>query len=216
MKISEILKKSPKKYIVKFSNDYFIEVDKKTLADKNLVENLELTESEFLELKRQLESINAEKIILNKLSARKRSEFEIRSFLKNADISAEIIEQTIDKYKKLKQINDYDFAESFINDKLHLSKKSLKTIKSELQKFKISNDIINELFAKQKNADTNIELENCKKLIQKRLKLKKITDLEKHKITRYLLFKGYNFNTISQAFSEISDANLANECHMPI
>lgn len=206
VKISEILKKTPGKFCLLFSDGSSIQLDKKTLIDFNIHEGQDFSAEEFEKLKLQIDYINAEKIMLNKLKARKRSERELTDILTAAKIDELVIQNLIDKFKKLNFINDYSFAESFVNDRLKLNRKPLKIIRIELRRFGISEQIINEILDARKICDPDAELNNCIALARKKKqKYKNLLENheEKNKMIQYLALKGYDFEIINHALEEL-------------
>ena len=129
--------------------------------------------------------------ILDMISRKIRSEFEIREYLKKTDISEEDIERIIDNLKKIKLIDDKMFAKAYTNDKINLSLDGPYKIKKYLNSNKIEDSIIEEVIS---NIDSNIISEHIDKIIDKKIKsnTKYPSSVLKQKIILYLVNLGYD------------------------
>ena len=76
---------------------------------------------------------DALKFAMKLITLRKRSVFEIKTRLKKKEYESNIIEQVIKELKGYKYIDDEDFAESYINDRMNFRPCGRFLIKNELQ-----------------------------------------------------------------------------------
>ncbi len=143
---------------------------------------------------------DALKFAMKLITLRKRSVFEIKTRLKKKEYESNIIEQVIKELKGYKYIDDEDFAESYINDRMNFRPCGRFLIKNELQERGIEENIIeikiSELVSEER------ELESAKKLARQKFKaISEKTEKSKtiQKIKAYLQSKGYSFDVISQA-----------------
>ena len=216
IKIQKIEFLSPKKRKIFFSNGYSIEISLKSVYTHNLIEQNEYSLEKFNLLKKNLEMTAAENIVLQKLKGRKRSENEIISELKKVNIDTETITEIVEKYRRIGYLNDFDFALSFIKDKVKFGKKPLKIILYELKKSKISSDILNraiEIFKAENTTTENdssesIDIQSCRLLAEK--KKKKYygfkTNMEiKNKFIKHLMYRGFSLEIIGSCLANMEE-----------
>ena len=146
----------------------------------------------------------AMKFAMKLLNVRKRSVFEITKRLRQKKFAEDIINQVVKKLLEYKYLNDEEFAEAYINDRVNFNPRGSFLIKKELREKGIAKDIIAkktaELLPEKK------ELKLAKKAAEKKLKyLNK--DLEKNKIYQkigaYLQAKGYSSYIIREILEDI-------------
>ncbi len=212
IKLTNFEKISPVIVRLTFSNNYKIEIRLGIAGKTGVLNNFEYSAEQFEEIKNKLETDKAEDIILKKLKARKRSENELRTELQHNNISENIINLLIDKYKKFKFINDTDYAQSYMHDKIRFGNKPKSIIISELKNKNINEEIINNAISKlQTESDENdIDMDTCLKLIKKKNRkyLGVKDNIEtKNKLIKYLLSKGFKYSTIEKCINKfyISD-----------
>jgi len=139
------------------------------------------------------------------ISRRPRSTKEIKDYLsrKNFNLGLEKskIDDIIVTLKERKYLNDRDFANWWIQNRIDNSKKSQFEIEIELRKKGINLFLIKEVLAVKYNANT--ELNNINKLITKQLKkhtyLKLDTNKRILKLQKYLMNKGFKWNLVKEA-----------------
>jgi regulatory protein len=142
------------------------------------------------------------KFAIKLLSIRKRSVFEIRKRLKQKEFEKDTINETVEELFEYKYLNDEEFAEAYINDRINFNPRGSFLIKKELREKGVAENIVDEkikeLFPKEK------EMELAKKAAEKKMEtLNK--DLEKNKIYRkigsHLQTKGYASYIIQEVLS---------------
>jgi len=132
------------------------------------------------------------KFAIKLLGVRKRSVFEMKNRLKRKEFENSVVDEVIKELFEYKYLNDAEFAEAYINDRINFNPRGSFLVKKELKEKGVAENIINqktkELFPEEK------EMELAKKAAEKKIKtLNK--DLEKNKIYQkvgsYLQAKGY-------------------------
>ena len=138
------------------------------------------------------------KFAMKLISLRKRSAFEIKERLRKKKFEGDIIEEVLQELKNYKYLNDEEFAEAYINDRINFNPRGRFLIKKELNKRGIAENIIErkmeELLSEEK------EVESAKKMAEKKLRtINNKTDKIKvdQKIRSYLQSKGYSFDIIN-------------------
>ena len=114
-----------------------------------------------------------------------------------------VIANTIQYLKEQRYINDKEFAEIFIKDKVELSRYGRNRIKSELLKKGISKELVDELI--KTTIQDDMEYEMAKKLAKNKMKSyqKDKKDAQYRKLSGYLLRKGYSYDIVSKVVKEI-------------
>ena len=138
------------------------------------------------------------KFAMKLISLRKRSVFEIKKRLRKKKFEGDIIEEVLQELKNYKYLNDEEFAEAYINDRINFNPRGRFLIKKELNERGIAENIIErkieELLSKEK------EIESAKKMAEKKSRtINDRTDKIKvnQKIRSYLQSKGYSFDIIN-------------------
>ena len=139
----------------------------------------------------------ARKIINHLLKIRLRSENEVRQRLKQKNVSPEIIETTMDEFKKIDLINDRYFARMWINDRLAKPLGAVR-IAYELKTKGVSEEIYKEELEEILSVfdEESIAL----KLAEKRAQLyKKIDRLKRrHRLYGFLSRRGFHQKIIQK------------------
>ncbi|MGP8321197.1 MAG: regulatory protein RecX [Methanosarcinaceae archaeon] len=139
----------------------------------------------------------AMKFAMKLLSIRKRSIFEITTRLKKKEFAEDIINLVLKNLNEYKYLNDEEFAEAYINDRINFNPRGNFLIKKELREKGIAEDIIAEKI--EKLLPLEKEMAMAKEATEKKLKyLNK--DIDKNKIYQklgaHLQSKGYSSDII--------------------
>ncbi|MEA2097546.1 MAG: regulatory protein RecX [Patescibacteria group bacterium] len=138
------------------------------------------------------------KFAMKLISLRKRSAFEIKKRLEKKKFEENIIEEILQKLKSYKYLNDEEFAEAYINDRINFNPRGRFLIKKELNEKGIAENIIEKKIEELLSEKKEIEL--ARKSAEKKLKtINNKTDKIKinQKIMSYLQSKGYSFDIIN-------------------
>jgi len=140
---------------------------------------------------------NALKSALNLIRFRIRSEKELFYKLKEKGYDVDTINDTVQKLKENKLLDDRIFAKCFSYDKAALDGKGPQGIRYELKEYGISEDIISDtLKALEKEVDFyEIALSQAKKVSALKKDTKKVYD--------FLYRKGYDSFTIKNILKDI-------------
>lgn len=134
------------------------------------------------------------------ISLRKRSIKEIKDYLSRKNTTNETIDEVIKRLTKEKLLNDEEFTQAFIKDKLKFTTMGEYKIINELKKHQISSDII-EKYSYLMSED--ILTEKIIKLVDKQIKSNHKYDNYKlrNKIYNNLMNLGYSSNLIVQVLN---------------
>ena len=127
---------------------------------------------------------------LRLLSARSRSESEIKDRLKRAGYNVLVAERILDSLKKERLVNDFDFAMEWIS--AHGNSRGVTMLVDELRQKGIDEKVIDE--AIEMRGDELDEKETAKKIIEEKLNSEESEDIEKvkAKMLRHLVSKGFD------------------------
>lgn len=147
--------------------------------------------------KKALTYDEAKEKALKYLDYRSHSEYEIREKLKLAGAEADIIEQVCEFLLEYKLINDTDYAIRYSRDLQNLKRLGKARIRNELKKKGIENDIIEIAVSELPEQDEGMLFE----LVKKRMKGNMVN---REKVMRYFLYRGYSFDEIKNCINNIN------------
>ena len=134
--------------------------------------------------------------ILKYIMYKKRTEKEIIQKFSNT-IEKDMLEDIIEELKENGYINDKLYIQKAVTEYMSLQNLSIKEIEYKLYSKGISNDIIEKYFSSIIEQLEEYELQSAKNII-----LKKQQTMSEDEIRIFLRKKGYNQDTIKQAFSD--------------
>ena len=163
----------------------------------------EISQETLDKIKREDMFIKAKSIAGNYINYKPRTESEIVTRLYKEYIDQDIIDEVIELYKRNHLIDDERYAKELMGSYVYNKKFSRKKTKYKLIQKGLSSSLIDCLI---EDLDPDLELENCKFLIEKKYKKLDLNDYkEKSKVYRYLASNGFDSYTISRALGEIYD-----------
>ena len=142
---------------------------------------------------------------LKLLSLRKRTAKEIEEKLcKKFPSQKEKIAPLIEKLKKIGYLDDQDFAEAWIKDRLNFNPRGIKQIERELRNKGVEKEIIRK--ALEKLYPVSLEKEIMEKLARKKWEREKNIELIKRmeRVYRYLLYRGFPQKEAKEIISKLA------------
>lgn len=131
---------------------------------------------------------------------KRRTEKEVRQKCQKLQYTEEYIEEIIEYLTENNYINDKLYVEKYIQNTIRLKTSSVYEMKIDLLRRGIDEDYIEEYL------DKNItELEEYEKESAIKLAKKKMDNSEIEKIKKYLLSKGYKYDSISLAIDNLKE-----------
>jgi len=202
-------KKKKARYNVFLDEKFAFGIEAELLLKRNLKIGQGLTQKDLEKITKEDKLGSLINKSLNFLSYRPRSQSEVEDYLAKKIAEAEsvkfsdakhsaIITQVVNKLKKYKYINDYEFAKWFVQSRLKSNPKGSKLIILELKRKKIDPSILEKVqnfFPDQKS--------QALKALQRRLdRLNKLPKLEfKKKVYMYLGSRGFDSETIRETIA---------------
>ena len=147
--------------------------------------------------KKALTYDEAKEKALKYLDYRSHSEHEIREKLMHAGAETDIIEQVCEFLLEYKLINDTDYAIRYSRDLQNLKRLGKARIRSELKKKGIENDIIEIALSELPEQEEAMLFE----LVKKRMKGNMVN---REKVMRYFLYRGYSYDEIKNCINNIN------------
>lgn len=137
---------------------------------------------------------------LRYLAVRPRSIHEVREYLTyRKGYSDEEANEAISKLSSHKYLDDNDFAELWVKNRLNLAPRPLSVIKMELLKKGVDKNIIEDCLSQ---IDAETELDSVCELASKLYRQVKYQD--KQKLTEFLARRGYNYGLIQKSFEKLA------------
>jgi len=190
---------------VKRQGRYSIFVDEKycfSLSENELMRSgirigREYSESELEELQQTAVLDKAYMRSLDLLSRRARSKWEMRNYLKRKEYEPEIVDKIIDRLIAAGFIDDYKFAQSWVQNRHLLKNISQRKLWQELKQKHISDEIINTV----QEEDESDDRDTLKDLITKKRTQSRYKDDQK--LIAYLAGQGFRYDDIKQVLAEV-------------
>lgn len=148
----------------------------------------------------QLNNQEAYRIAIRMLGRRSYSENEIRIKLSTYGFNSDIINETINILLRNCYIDDNALCTSLFETLCRSNKYSLKTIVMKLKQRKIAEEYIHRVITKY---DYAAETEAALKIIKKRFKQTNLVDVDKIKLRRYLIDRGFSSQSISNVLRNL-------------
>jgi regulatory protein len=136
---------------------------------------------------------------LDLILRRKRSEWELRDYLRRKDYEEETAQKVIDRLREKGYVNDEEFAKAWVDNRRLLKNMSKKRLWQELKQKRIDDEIIQAVL----EVDMADELAIIKEVITSKRQQTRYRD--KEKLTAYLIRQGFRFDDIRAAMTETDD-----------
>ncbi|MCD1147028.1 RecX family transcriptional regulator [Peptoniphilus sp. KCTC 25270] len=177
------------KYRIELSNEQIIEVVESVFVRFNLYKGKELDLFDIQNIQKDSKKQEAIDFSLRKLRNRK-TEHEIFCFLEKEDFEEEAISEAIDYLKKYNFINDEEYANLYVRDKMNINLYGPLKIQSSLKMKGISNEQIQDSLNQYTEEHL---LENIEKLMYKKYRRNHYLDFkDKQKMMQYFYQRGFS------------------------
>lgn len=187
-------------YNIYIDGKYELSLSELDLASSGIKTNQNIDEKKLKELKNTQAKSKSYNFAIRYLALRPRSSHEVNEYLVyRKGFTREEAEYTIRRLTNEKYINDQDFAEMWVRNRMLLSPKSERVLRLELVKKGIDKQIIDNVLVSLTEQDM---LDSIIDVINKKLRQQKFRD--KQKLTESLSRQGYNYGLIKKAFEELT------------
>lgn len=201
MTITSIERQKKKgRYNVFLDGEFAFGIYEDTLVKFSLRKKDELTEEKINEIKDYDELNFAKKVGYDFLYYRQRSEKELRTKLKQKNISQQNSDKVIEFFKSHKFLNDEEFARSFVANETLKKPSGKRMIYQKLLQKGISKEVIEEVLASSYPDETS-GAELLLKKYSEKIKDKPLI-VRKQKAYNYLISRGFDFETTKAVVNE--------------
>lgn len=187
-------------YNIYIDGKYELSLSELDLASSGIKTNQNIDEKKLKELKNTQAKSKSYNFAIRYLALRPRSSHEVSEYLVyRKGFNQEEAEYTIHRLTNEKYINDQDFAEMWVRNRMLLSPKSERVLRLELIKKGVDKQLIDNVLVSLSEQDM---LDSIIEVINKKLRQQKFRD--KQKLTESLSRQGYNYGLIKKAFEELT------------
>jgi regulatory protein len=205
MRVTRIVKKGKSDVTIHFDDDIKLFLAIEVFLKSGLKKSDEISEDRFSFLIEENKKFHIKQKAFRLLGRRQHSVAELRSKLWGKDYDKSLIDEILEQLITSNYLNDKEFANAFVEEKLKAKKWSERRLKSELIKKGIKPDVISEVLGEKVSSSDNFDnaFTAAKKkyisLKQRNLEPKEI----KNKLSAFLLSRGFNYETVKEVFEKI-------------
>ena len=137
---------------------------------------------------------------LTHVSATRKTEKQLRDFLTKKGYLPTVVEYVMEKMRGYNFVNDSEYAEAYVD--FAAAKKGVKLIKMELKSRGVAEE---DIYAALENVDEETQMQSALQILQKYMRSKTADKETLMKAFRYLLGKGFSYETAKSALSAFGD-----------
>lgn len=199
MKITDIKQqvKRRDRYSIFVEGKYSFALSESELLNQGLKIGKELTDQELDKVKNDAVIDKGVYRVLDLISRRPRSKWEIEDYLKRKNNEPEEITKVVSKLADRGYINDLDFAKRWVENRRLLKATSKRKLQMELRQKRINDETIQKIL----EDDQADEQEILKELITKKRQQSRYQDNQK--LIAYLARQGFNYSDIKDAMGSL-------------
>ncbi|MEI6169729.1 MAG: RecX family transcriptional regulator [Candidatus Saccharibacteria bacterium] len=187
-------------YNIHINGKYELSLTEKDLELFELKVDQRIDKNKLEELKSAQSKSKSYNFAIRFLALRPRSIMEVRQYLLvRKGFPAVDVDLAVDRLISQKYLNDYEFAEMWIRNRMLLKPKSDRALSAELMAKGIDRSIIDVAIS---DMGDDFKLNSLKEVITKKMRQLKYQD--KQKLTEYLSRQGYNYSFIIKAYDELA------------
>ncbi|WP_018127792.1 regulatory protein RecX [Balneola vulgaris] len=192
----EVQKKSSVRYSIFSETEFIVGVSDATLVRLDLRKGTVIDEVLYQRIENEEERWKVREYLIGLLSRRDHASFELKQKGLKKDYSAQILDELIYELEQKGYINNHSFAVKYVHDKYEFNKWGPTKIRIELQKKKLSANIIEQALDEVFSEVDQIETIHALILKKKPALLRTEAFKRKKKIFDFLVRKGFSPNTI--------------------
>lgn len=207
MKITSIIpQKNKKNYNIYIDGNFLCSVDEELIYIHKLILGKEINNKQLLDISRESSYKKAFNFSVRYLSYKMRTECEVWEYLSDKQFSNDTMEYTIDKLKNYSYIDDDNYINTYIKEKMSAGY-SRKKIKYKLIDKGFDNDRVLDMIYKSYPFEKELELIR-KDITKMKNKYKNLPYRDKvRKINESCLRKGYDYEHVSILIRELIEEN---------
>lgn len=197
-------KNNQHRFSIYLDDKYSFSVSEDTLVKTRLRKGMEVDRVEIEKILQEEDFNLCKNYGLKLLGYKSRSEYEIKEKMINKGFSKDSIEKSLQYFREENYINDREYAERYIKDRINLKKLGYHRIKNELYKRNIDSSIVEELL--NEYISFSDEYERALELAIKKAKTTyRSQDVQAlyRKLGGYLQRQGYSMDIITKVLREV-------------
>ncbi len=198
MKVTAIVQqqKRANRYSIFIDGKYRVSLSDIGLLDSKLSTNQELSEEEFRELLKKVEQDNFYGKVLNYISIRPRSKWEVQTYLKLKKCPSPLLTELLNKLSNNHLIDDQAFAKSWVENRRLLKPISRRRLIYELRAKRVSPEDMAGALDEDETTDKDV----LKELVERKRKQLKYRD--NLKLMQYLAGQGFSYGDIKEVLGD--------------
>lgn len=195
-------KNNPDMLRLYINGEYAFSIPEEEYFRLSLYERKELEQSEIDAIREEAAIKMAKNNAIRLLSAKDRSEQEVRERLILRGYDADIATEAVLQLKAMGYINDSLFAHKYVSDRLKLKPMSKKALAAELKKKGIKRDIIDEVLGECELDELSVAYRLAKKKFGK---YNAAEPAVQRKIYSFLAYRGYSSDMIQDVLQKMQE-----------
>jgi regulatory protein len=207
MLVTRIVKKGKKDVTIHLNDGKYLILAVEVFLKCGLKKNDEISKDRFSLLIEENKKFHIKQRAFRLLGRRQHSVAELKIKLWDKDYEKTIVSEVLSELVENKYLNDREFADAFVEEKLKVKKWSERRLKSELIKKGIKPDIISEVLNHKIFPQESFE--NALAVAKKKFESLRKRNLEpnelKNKLSTFLISRGFDYETIKSVCDEIID-----------
>ncbi len=196
----EVQKNNKKRVNVFLDGEFFLGMDYFTLLSQRIKVGQEIDEDKIAEIVFEADFSTAYEKALGYVSKMMRTKMQMIIYLKNKGYDGKIIARVIDKLIEIGFIDDENFAKKFVAEKKNSQGK--RKLSYELKQKGVKEDII-----EAELQSVGDEFDACYQVAKKKVKDKPLDQKEKERCYRYVLSRGFSYETAKAVVERIEKEN---------
>jgi regulatory protein len=183
------------RYSIFVDDKYAFSLSAEGLLDAHLVTGQELSQVDVTDYKRLSQEDKAYNLALAYVARRMRSEGELHDYFRRKQYAPELAEQLLIKLRRLRFVDDAEFARRWVENRRRLKATSTKKLRLELRQKKVNSEVIQTVLAE----DETDERQLLRDLVEKKRKISRYQDDQK--LMMYLARQGFTYDDIKAALA---------------
>ena len=181
------------RYSIFVDDKYAFSLSAEGLLDAHLVTGQELSQVDVTDYKRLSQEDKAYNLALAYVARRMRSEGELHDYFRRKQYAPELAEQLLAKLRRLRFVDDAEFARRWVENRRRLKATSTKKLRLELRQKKVNSEVIQTVLAE----DETDERQLLRDLVEKKRRISRYQDDQK--LMMYLARQGFTYDDIKAA-----------------
>lgn len=200
MKITAIKQQvaRPNRFSVFVDGKYSFSLSDTALLESRIVSGREISDKQLNDYRRLSQADKSFGALLRYAALRPRSEWETRQYLARKKVEPDQADSMLAKLKSLALLDDYAFANSWIQNRRLLKSVSLNRLRQELRQKHVDGSIVSKLLNDE---------ENDKQALRELIDKKQSRYPDRTKFMAYLSRQGFRYDDIRAAFEESGEDN---------